>query len=544
MHIGIDFDNTIVCYDTLFHRVALERGWIPPDLPANKSRVRQHLQGAGREDAWIELQGCVYGARLPEAAPYPGVLRFFQDCRRAGIGLSIISHKTRHPVLGQSHDLHQAAMNWLQEQGFFDPAGIGLSRSDVFWELTRAAKLGRIAERGCTHFIDDLPEVLSEPAFPKVERILFDPNGLHGGETEFPRVLSWTEIWDKVQSAAAPEETEQGIKEFLAERGFARHARIIALSGGGNNRVYLVPLAGGDAVLKQYFQHAPGTHDRFGSERAIYNYLWARGLRRTPEPLAWDARRRLGLLSFVPGRKLQAGEIVQAAVDQALEFLLELNRDRNAAPSAALPTASTACFSVGELCRHISQRLERLGQMEEGSDLDREARAFVLNSLTPAWQEVGAALARGAAQFDQPLAPRHRVLSPSDFGFHNALLAPDNRLRFFDFEYAGWDDPCQMIGDFFCQPQIPVGLEFWEQFVAVLARELNLEDGFAQRARRCLPALRIKWCCILLNEFSRDVRARRDFARGSATTSALKAAQLAKARRFFQTPLPNGWTAS
>jgi len=111
-------------------------------------------------------------------------------------------------------------------------AGIGLSRSDVFWELTRAAKLGRIAERGCTHFIDDLPEVLSEPAFPKVERILFDPNGLHGGETEFPRVLSWTEIWDKVQSAAAPEETEQGIKEFLAERGFAA-TRASSLSRAG-----------------------------------------------------------------------------------------------------------------------------------------------------------------------------------------------------------------------------------------------------------------------------------------------------------------------
>ena len=64
MHIGIDFDNTIVGYDSLFHRAALERGLIPPDLPATKSRVRDHLRRAGREDAWIELQGCVYGARL------------------------------------------------------------------------------------------------------------------------------------------------------------------------------------------------------------------------------------------------------------------------------------------------------------------------------------------------------------------------------------------------------------------------------------------------------------------------------------------------
>jgi len=542
MHIGIDFDNTIVSYDSLFHRAALERGLIPPDLPATKSCVRDHLRRAGREDDWIKLQGCVYGPRLSEAVPYPGVLRFFEGCRRAGIGLSIISHKTRLPALGQPRDLHQAAFNWLEQQGFFDPSGIGLSPSDVFFELTRAAKLERIVQRRCTHFIDDLPEVLSEPDFPKIERILFDPHGLYGGQTQWARAQSWMELWDRFPIPAAPEETEAGINQFLAERGFAGHGPLIPLPGGGNNRVCRVALPSGDAVLKQYFQHAAGTHNRFLSEKAFYDYLWSRGLRRTPEPLAWDAERRLGLLRFVPGRKLGAEEIRRDAVDQALEFLLELNRDRHTAPAAALPNASTCCFSAEELCRHISGRLDRLRQMEESSDLDREARAFVCSSLLPAWQEVAAAVRRGCAPIPQPLAPRHRVLSPSDFGFHNALLAPDNRLRFFDFEYAGWDDPCQMMGDFFCQPQIPVPLEFWENFAAVLARDLALEDGFAERAGRWLPALRLKWCCIILNEFSRDVKARRDFARRSATTEAVKEAQLAKARHYFQRTFPKGWT--
>ena len=72
MHIGVDFDNTIVCYDALFHRVALELGLIPPDLPPSKFAVRGHLQRAGREEAWIELQGRVYGGRMAEAAPFPG----------------------------------------------------------------------------------------------------------------------------------------------------------------------------------------------------------------------------------------------------------------------------------------------------------------------------------------------------------------------------------------------------------------------------------------------------------------------------------------
>lgn len=199
MLIGIDFDNTIVCYDALFHRVCQERNLIPPGVPANKSDVRNHLRQAGREDDWTELQGYVYGARMDEADPYPGVLEFFRDCRRRGVRTCIVSHKTRHPYRGQPYDLHQAALHWLELQGFFDPAGIGLTRANVYWELTKKEKLVRIDRIECTHFIDDLPELLSEPDFPgHVRKILFDPNRLYGGEPEFSRFSEWDDAWKAI----------------------------------------------------------------------------------------------------------------------------------------------------------------------------------------------------------------------------------------------------------------------------------------------------------------------------------------------------------
>ena len=37
MRIGIDFDNTIACYDGVFHQAALERGLIPPILPTTRT---------------------------------------------------------------------------------------------------------------------------------------------------------------------------------------------------------------------------------------------------------------------------------------------------------------------------------------------------------------------------------------------------------------------------------------------------------------------------------------------------------------------------
>ena len=535
--IGVDFDNTIVCYDALFHRVARERGLIPVDLPVNKSDVRNHLRRIGQEDVWTEMQGDVYGARMAGAAPYPGVIEFFLACRRAGIPTRIISHKTRHPFLGGRHDLHQAALQWLEQQGFFDPATIGLSRSDVFLELTKEAKIERIAQCGCTTFIDDLPELLGEPAFPNIERILFDPNDLYAAEKRFLRARNWQEVRERIGGAMAPEGLDAGVFEFLHNSGFGQAVAVTSLKGGGNNRVYRVWYAGRNAVLKKYFRHAADPRDRFGSERAFYNYLWPRGIRRTPEPLAWDEERRLGLFSFVDGPKPQAGEIGGPEARQALEFILELNQSRELTPAEVLPAASEACFSGAAHLEMMDRRVARLERMDDASALDREAKEFARATLQPAWREVRARLGRDYGELERPLEPRERVLSPSDFGFHNALAGPDGRLRFIDFEYAGWDDPAKLICDFFCQPQTPAPPQYWELFVGGLITGLKLEGGRARRARLLLPAFQIKWCCIMLNEFGAGDKARRDFARGATTAEERKAAQLRKAREALQAAL-------
>src|SRR5262245_25183783 len=121
MRIGVDFDNTIVCYDEVFHRVALERGLIPPAVPVKKQAVRDHLRQIGREDDWTEMQGYVYGERMHDARPFPGALDFFRRMVVESIPVCIISHKTRHPYRGPKYDLHATAVGWLEQQGFFDP---------------------------------------------------------------------------------------------------------------------------------------------------------------------------------------------------------------------------------------------------------------------------------------------------------------------------------------------------------------------------------------------------------------------------------------
>jgi hypothetical protein len=199
MRIGIDFDNTIACYDGVFHAAALERGLIPADLARDKNSVRDHLNGSGRKDDFTELQGYVYGARMDLVSPYPGFAEFVGTARGAGHDLFIVSHKTKYPILGPQHDMHTSARDFLNARGLVGPGAAQIDPAQVFFELTKDEKVARASALRCDMFIDDLPEILAMPGFPEgMRKVLFDPEnqfvGIRGHEAELDRHTSWTAI--------------------------------------------------------------------------------------------------------------------------------------------------------------------------------------------------------------------------------------------------------------------------------------------------------------------------------------------------------------
>ena len=204
IRIGVDFDNTIVCYDKVFHQVALDKSYISGNLAINKTAVRDYMRRVGREEEWILLQGLVYGDRMKNAYAFSGVIDFFFACKGRNIPVLIISHKTRYSKKGPQFDLHRSARNWLTMQGFFSKDGIGLSPEQVFFMETRAEKIACIRKQNCTHFIDDLPEFLTEPDFPdNVERFLFDPNGDNMKKVNFQSASTWKELQDRLLTGIA-----------------------------------------------------------------------------------------------------------------------------------------------------------------------------------------------------------------------------------------------------------------------------------------------------------------------------------------------------
>jgi hypothetical protein len=313
------------------------------------------------------------------------------------------------------------------------------------------------------------------------------------------------------------------------------------LPAGGNNRVFRVDVNGSRALLKAYFQHPEDRRDRLGAEYSFCSFAWANGLRSLPCPLAQDLPNRLGLYEFIEGRKLLPQEVDEGAIRQAITFFTEVNRHKELPAAQKLPTASEAFFTLGDHLQCIERRLGVLREIERSSAINGEAADFVQDQFSPAWQRVQASIdERSRAlglRLEAEIPREDRCLSPSDFGFHNAILTSSGRLRFLDFEYAGWDDPAKMVCDFFCQVAVPLSASYFDMMVEAVAANLSQPQLFRGRVALLMPVYRVKWCCIVLNEFVRVSSSRRRFANADIDPEEKKRQQLEKARRVLHSVL-------
>jgi hypothetical protein len=106
-------------------------------------------------------------------------------------------------------------------------------------------------------------------------------------------------------------------------------------------------------------------------------------------------------------------------------------------------------------------------------------------------------------------------------------------MVFLDFEYFGWDDPAKMAADFFLHPAMRLPRALKRRFLSRLMASWPGAPKLLLRLRAVHPLFALKWCAILLNEFTLDHLARRRFAHDNANESRRKTAQLQKARRML-----------
>lgn len=320
--------------------------------------------------------------------------------------------------------------------------------------------------------------------------------------------------------AAAPAEVVALAQRLCADEVVAAEH----CGGGGNNRVYRIETRQGEFALKCYGTSELDGRDRLGHEFDGLRFLHACGIGNAlPAALAVDRDAHCALYEWIAGVPVaQHGE---ADIAQVLSVLRALHGARHAAGAATLPVATEAVMRLSDLVDQIRRRCERLAALA-GSE--PELAAFLDDELGP---EIARRLAELAGWDARTvLEGAQQTLSPSDFGFHNALRRSDGSLAFIDFEYFGWDDPVKLSADFLWHPAMQLSAAERRQFVHGVTGLYGADEAFAARLRVCYPLYGIRWTLIILNEFLPQLWARRAFAGKGGDWAAAKGAQLRKAR--------------
>jgi hypothetical protein len=203
-----------------------------------------------------------------------------------------------------------------------------------------------------------------------------------------------------------------------------------------------------------------------------------------------------------------------------------------------LPLASAATFSGEEVLSQIDARFAGFNVMEGDNAIGSEARRFldeeVLSSIDRASINARLRYKEAGLDFSSELPRNQWALSPSDFGFHNALRRVDGRLVFLDFEYFGWDDPAKLVSDFLLHPGMSLSNEMRQQFYKGAQSVFGTGDvRFQTRFEALYPLFGLCWCLITLNEFLPAIWARRSAASGGFNPDLAQTAQLEKARRML-----------
>lgn len=291
--------------------------------------------------------------------------------------------------------------------------------------------------------------------------------------------------------------------------------------GGRNSRVYRVETSAGTFALKLY------PDDGRNRARREYNAtaLLARaGLGIVPRPIAICQAERAAVYSWLEGQPVW--DVTLGDIDSLADFAAELHSLDGQSGTSVMPDAVEACFNEQSVLDQIQQRLERFTYVQEQPMLQEFFAKFapVLDAERNRVRSSNRADRRNT----------NRTLSPSDFGFHNALRMSASALAFLDFEYFGWDEPVKLVADVCWHPGMSLSWEMQEHFINRCVDIYRDDPRFEERFRGSFGLFGLRWCLIVLNEFLPAFWSRRVAAGMVLPASTVLPNQLEKANLLLE----------
>jgi len=319
------------------------------------------------------------------------------------------------------------------------------------------------------------------------------------------------------------------VLEFL-ENNNINCKNISPLFNGRNSQVFYIESTNDKKfIVKKYYFDPTDKRNRAKTEYDFLLYLEKNNINNVARPICLDDKKHMTIISFLPGKMPKSSN--QDLINMCGNFIKEINQNRFKKYASRLPFASESQDSIISHIKTIEERLQILYLFSKENENWKYVNSFVEKNLIKTFNSLYRKVQKNFSEelITRNLSKEFKILSPSDFGLRNTLFENEN-LYFLDFEYAGWDDPAKLACDFTCQPDVPIRTKESNAFINSFMTWYDFFEDLKSRYILLLPFYRLKWCGIMLNEFTSGGEKRRKHAKGQVDLKG----QFEKSSNYFK----------
>ena len=502
MRVGLDFDNTLARYDSVFASIAKKEELVNEEWNGTKQELKSIIQTIEEGDKiWQKIQGQVYGPSMQMAEMFPGIALFLLRCKFQNANVFIVSHKTKYGHFDETKTpLRQAALKWMEGHGFFDKDEFSIPKENVFFTATRKEKVEKIESLDLDVFVDDLEEVFGEDGFPKIKKILFSKEAKN---RHHDCVYS---NWSDISKSIIGEFSDAEVKNIASIICKIKIKEVEKLKGRGNSLLYKIRDNNNcEFILKLYPDLFSDNRERMITEVSAYNLV--KKFNQTPQVIAFNKALNAAVYEWVNGGHLSS--INDDHMKQALDLIKNI---KTLTVHEKYSLASESCLSIADIISQIEKRYNCLLELK-----NKQLINFLNETFKPLLDD---AIKWSKAQWLNYnllvyLPINQQVLSPSDFGFHNAILKKNGQVCFIDFEYFGRDDPVKLISDFVWHPGMSLSMKHKKKWLNDTFEIFHEDDSIIYRFKSTWALYGLRWVMIILNEFHKDGWGKRVYADNS-----------------------------
>jgi hypothetical protein len=489
IRIGLDFDNTIVNYDRVFHFLAKKKYKLS-SLHNTKKEIRKKIINLKGERSWMAMQGQAYGKHMYKAEMSLGFKNFLHRAIINDSKIFIISHKTEFGHFDKSKtNLRKKSYEWIAKN-INKNEKIKINKKNIFFLSSISSKINKIKELKLNYFIDDLELILNDKDFPKsTTKILYNTPTKNNS---FVNYINWREISHYIFGKEQPRE----LVKWIEKTSNLKIKKIKKIKGQKNSQVFKVVTNKNKELLLKYYPDPKNdkvnrSENEFNSLKLIRNISTE-----VPKSILLNTSLNFALYEFIKGKKIN--KIKSDDIYNILKFIRKIQKIKNT-KNTLIKNAKESCLSINDLIIQINNRYAKLLEVNiKNKNIKLKKFLHEFNSVK---DNIYNLIYKNFSKKNilNKLPNHQQIIHPADFGFHNSIKS-NTKIYFIDFEYLGFDDPVKLICDFYWHPAMKLDKNISKLWLHESLKVFNYKN-ISVKLQFLLNAYGLRWSLIILNDF-------------------------------------------